>query len=427
LYYNNWETYVREVKMKKILGIFILTIFIGISISPIISSIKDTEVYSEKTDISWEKIYGGNGNDAGDSVCQTTDGGFFIVGETSSKGAGNRDIWVLKTDSEGNIEWDKTFGGEYYDRGKHGIQTSDGGYILVGYTASFSSGLNDAWLIKLDSNGEIEWDEFYGGEGNEEGVCVQQTNDGGYVVAGLTNSYGAGRIDAWIFKTDFNGNIVWEKTFGQELSDLAEWIEQTNDGGYIFTGVHGIYSEGIANYNIYSDFWLVKIDENGDMVWEKFFHGGRYNLGHAVKQTQDEGYIITGWTNAGRLFGGDVWLIKTNSIGDTEWEKPIGKSYRIECAIGMDLTDDGGFILTGCSGFFTGWPARGMIAGVPLITKILVVKTDSSGNINWQETIGPGICMGRIVEQCNDGGYILIGNTGNHHIVEDLMLIKFNI
>ena len=412
--------------MKKIIGIIIVTLFIGISISPIISSVKDTKLSSVKMDVSWEKIYGGEGNDAGDSICQTSDGGFFIVGETTSKGAGNMDIWLIKTDSEGIIEWDKTYGGEYYDRGKHGLQTADGGFIVIGYTASFSSGLNDAWLLKLDSNGDIEWDEMYGGEGNEEGVCVQQTNDGGYIVAGQTNSYGAGRTDAWIFKTDANGDIVWEKTFGEELGDLAEWIEQTSDGGYIFTGIFGIYSEGLIKYNIYSDFWLVKIDEDGNKLWERFFNGGRYNLGHAVKQTEDEGYIMTGWTNAGRLSGGDVWLIKTNSVGDTEWEKPIGKSYLIECAIGLDLTDDGGFIVTGCSGFITGWPAKGMIAGVPLITKTLVVKTDSNGDIDWQDNFGSGICMGRIIKQCNDGGYIVIGNTGNHHNTGDLLLIKIN-
>ena len=251
--------------------------------------------------VLWEKTYGGSGNDAGDSIWQTLDGGFFIVGETTSKGAGDRDVWLIKTDSEGNIEWDKTLGGEYYDRGKHGFETTDGGFIIIGYTASYGSGGNDAWLIKTDSNGNIEWDETYGGEANEEGVCVQQTNDGGYIIAGQTSSYGAGRSDAWIIKTDSNGNLIWEKTFGEELGDLAEWIEQTSDGGYIFTGAFGIYSDGFLKYNIYSDFWLVKIDENGNKLWEQFFDGGRYNLGHAVKQTQDEGYIMTGWTNAGRL------------------------------------------------------------------------------------------------------------------------------
>ena len=411
---------------KKIIGILVMTLLVGISISPIIGSIEENYLISVKMNDEWEKTYGSSGNDAGDSIWQTLDGGFFIVGETTSKGAGNRDVWLIKTDSEGNIEWEKTFGGEYYDRGKHGLQTSDGGFIIIGYTASYGSGGNDAWLIKTDSNGNIKWDETYGGEANEEGVCVQQTIDGGYIIAGQTSSYGAGRSDAWIIKTDSNGNLIWEKTFGEELGDLAEWIEQTSDGGYIFAEAFGIYSDGFLKYNIYSDLWLVKINEKGDKIWEQFFDGGRFNLGHAVKQTQDEGYIMTGWTNAGRLSGGDVWLIKTNSLGDIEWEKPIGKSYLIESAIGLDLTDDGGFIMTGCIGLITGWPAKGMIAGVPLISKTLVIKNDSNGDIDWQENCGPGNCMGRIVKQCNDGGYIVIGNTGNHHNTEDLLLIKIN-
>jgi len=411
---------------RKIVVVLVMMLLFLISISPVICSKDETKLISEKIDISWKKKYGGEGNDAGDSICQTSDGGFFIVGETTSKGAGERDVWLIKTDTNGNIEWDKTLGGANYDRGKHGLQTTDGGFIIIGYTSSYGSGSNDAWLIKTDSNGNIEWNETYGGEGNEEGVCVQQTSDGGYIIAGQTDSYGAGGTDAWIFKTDCNGNIIWQKTFGEELVDFAEWIEKTSDGGYIFTGLFGFYSEGVIKFNIYSDLWIVKIDENGNKVWEQFFDGERYNLGHAVKQTMDEGYIITGWTNAGRLSGGDVWLIKTNSLGELEWEKSIGKNYLIESAIGLDVTDDGGFIVTGCSGLITGWPAKGMIAGVPLITKTLVVKTDSNGDIDWQENCGPGICMGRIVKQCDDGGFIVVGNTGNHHNTKDLLLIKIS-
>lgn len=374
----------------------------------------------------WEKIYGGEGNDAGDSICQTTDGGFIIIGETTSQGAGDRDIWVIKTDSNGEIEWEKTFGGENYDRGKCGLQTNDGGFIIVGYTDSYGLGGTDMWLIKTDADGDIEWENTFGGEANEEGVCVQQTVDGGFIVAGQTTSYGNGRADAWIVKTDINGGFLWEKTFGDEFTDIAEWIVQANDGGYIFTGAYNLHNEGAFKIKSVGDLWLVKIDEDGNKVWEQLFNGGKYNLGHAVEQTNDGGYIITGWTNAGYFSGGDAWLIKTDANGNMEWEKPFGKSLFIECAIGLDKTDDGGFIMTGCKGLITGAPAKWAITGVPLLTKTLVIKTDEDGNTEWQEVCGPGNCMGRIVKQCADGGYIIVGNTGNHRNTEDLLLIKIN-
>jgi hypothetical protein len=411
---------------KKIVVIICLTLVNSLILVPSFVSVGENSSYLLSINMEWEKTYGGDGNDAGDSICETLDGGFFIVGETTSKGSGDRDIWIIKTDADGNIEWDKTFGGEYYDRGKHGIQTLDGGFIVVGYTSSFGSGSSDGWLIKTDANGNMEWEKTYGREGIEEGVCVQQTTDGGYIFVGQTNSYGAGQMDAWIIKTDSDGNVVWEKTFGEEFGDLGEWIEQTNDGGYIFTGCYGIHSDDVLGYNTQSGIWLVKIDGSGNMIWQTFFDNGRFNLGHAVMQTPDDGFIVTGWTNAGQLSGGDVFLIKTNAEGKKEWEKSFGEKYLIECAIGLDCTSDGGFVLTGCSGLITGWPAKGMIAGVPLLSKTLVIKTDDHGNIEWQEICGPGICMGRIVKQCSDGGYILVGNTGNHYNTQDLLLLRIN-
>ena len=209
--------------------------------------------------VAFAKTYGGTGYDHASSVQQTSDGGYIIVGTTHSFGAGDLDIFLIKTDANGDRIWAKTYGGTDRDEGYSVQQTSDGGYILAGLTESFGVGGGDIFLIKTDANGNVQWAKTYGGAYWDFASSVQQTSDGGYIIAGTTRSFGAGGYDILLIKTDANGNIIWAKTYGGASDEGASSVQQTSDGGYIVAGYTWSFSAGS------SDIFLIKTDASGNM------------------------------------------------------------------------------------------------------------------------------------------------------------------
>jgi len=301
-------------------------------------------IYLVKTDASgnliWDKTLGvSDADDFGYSVQQTSDGGYIIAGQTRSSPLQNdNNLLLVKTDAGGNSLWRKTFGGSSNDLGYSVQQTSDGGYIIAGYTTSFGAGSWDVYLVKTDAYGNELWSKTLGGSGAETGESVQQTTDGGYIIAGITDSFGAGSWDVYLVKTDASGNLIWSKTFGGSGDDYGYSVQQTSDGGYIIAGY--IFRSPSGPVDVY----LLKTDASGNLIWSKTFGNG---YGYSVQQTADGGYIVGGGTTG----SSDVYLIRTDASGNLLWSKSIGGSGA-DGGFSVQQTTDGGYIIAGITDSF---------------------------------------------------------------------------
>ena len=302
--------------------------------------VRSNITYGSSPLISFRKDFGGIGNDIGYSVKQTADGGLIIVGSTDSWGNGETDIWLIKTNNEGIKEWDKTFGGGEGDWGTSVQQTADNGFIILGHTLSFGNGYYDIFMIKTDSEGNEIWVKTFGGNEEDFGYSVIQTSDGGYILVGFTVSFGSGNKDVWIIKTDSQGNEEWNKTYGGSEREIGFAVEQTSDDGFIITGLTETNTFGLY------DILLIKTDINGENIWEKNIGNGNYEVGSSVKQTQDGGFIITGYTISYGNGARDIWLVKTDPVGEIEWDRTFGGIHNDG---GHDVfqTNSGGFIVLG--------------------------------------------------------------------------------
>jgi len=342
-----------------------------------------------------QKTFGGNGDDVAHSVQETTDGGYIVAGYTTSFGDVDPDVYVLKLNSDGSLAWEKTFGGSSWDKAYSIQQTTDGGYIVAGYITSFGALNADVYVLKLNSDGSLAWEKTFGGNGDDGATSIQQTTDGGYIVAGYTDSFGAGGSDAYVLKLNSDGSLAWQKTFGESGHDRAYSIQQTTDDGYIVAGYTDTF--GADNHDIY----VLKLNSDGSLAWEKTFGGNHYDGAYSIQQTTDGGYIVAGGyiTSFGAV-DRDIYILKLNSDGSLAWEKTFGGNNYDE-AYSIQQTTDGGYIVAGCTGSFG--------AGN---YDVYVLKLNSDGSLAWQKTFGGvSEDYAYSVQETADGGYIVAGDT----------------
>ncbi|MHC4686814.1 MAG: outer membrane protein assembly factor BamB family protein [Planctomycetota bacterium] len=358
----------------------------------------------------WERTFGGSSDDKAKSVQQTFDGGYIIAGYTKSFGAGEEDVYLVKTDSDGNEVWSKTIGGPERDIAEALQLTSDGGYIVAGNTKSFGEGDSDAYLIKTDSNGNVEWTQTFGGSSNEAANSVEPIHDGGYIVAGFTYSFSSSDSDPdiYLIKTDSNGNVEWNRSFGGPFTENALSVQQTFDGGYIIAGITASLGSGS------NDFYLVKTDSNGDALWTRTFGGEGFDTAWSVQQTNDEGYIIIGETSSFGEMGVDAYLVKTDSSGIVVWTKNLGGSSK-DVATSGKQTGDNGYVIAGYTHSF----GEGK-------EDVYLVKIDSNGNEVWSKTIGgPDNERANSIQPISEDEFIIAGYTNSFGSGSfDMYLIK---
>jgi hypothetical protein len=317
----------------------------------------------------WTRTYGGSGNDYGCSVQQTSDGGYIITGYTASFGAGGSDVWLIKTDALGDTTWTKTFGGGGDDRGYSVQQTTDGGYVVSG------SKLDSVYLIKTDSTGNTLWTKTYKGSFEDCGFSVKQTTDGGYIIAGHRG--------LWLIKTDSVGDTLWTKK-SWDLSCGCS-VQKTIDNGYIVAGFKEAFPIAQTSHIV-----VIKTDTLGDIQWRRTFGKlGYYNEGRSVQQTSDGGYIVAGYADEQGSCDGKTCLLKISASGDSLW------MIKYESRIGLSVqrTTDGGYII-GC--FKNPW----------------LIKTNDWGDTLWTKSFeGYNEVAAESVHETSDGGYIITGGT----------------
>ncbi|MFX1253158.1 MAG: hypothetical protein ACFFCZ_16240 [Promethearchaeota archaeon] len=344
---------------------------------------------------TWAQNYGGGEDDIARTLIQTTDGGYALAGWTGSYGAGYSDFWLVKTDSNGRMQWNRTYGGAEDDSAQALIQTTDGGYALAGETYSYGAGYSDFWLVKTDSNGRMQWNRTYGGEDYDFASDLIQTADGGYALAGLT-IYDVGQADFWLVKTDSHGIMQWNRTYGREEFNAASALIQTADGGYALAG------ETTSNGTMPNS-WLVKTDNNGRMQWNRTYGGEKRDAASALIQTPDGGYTLAGETYSYGAGSSDFWLVKTDSDGITQWIRTYGGAED-DSAQALIQTTDGGYALAGTTESYG--------AGSD---DCWLVKTDNNGRMQWNQTYGgEDYDSAYALIQTPDGNYVLAGATTSY-------------
>ncbi len=423
-------------------------------------------------DIAWLTTIGGSGEDAGNDMVATPDGGFLIVGTTNSidgditdKTTTDNDIWVIKVDSNGALVWNKTYGSSSRDDGYGIVASNDGNYVISGYVAGGDkdvdefSGFHDYWIFKITPSGTMLWNKSFGFPGGDQAKSIINTNDGGYVVTGyfdVTASEGEGNDatsnttshdtndtrssngalhgigEYWAIKLDTDGNKVWRRYFGGTNDDRSFDIVQTQDNGFLIVGASESADFDVTDNKGGHDFWVVKVNAAGDKIWTKSYGGIEIDNGYAITATQDGNYLFVGDT---RSFDGDItnplgnadsWAIKISPTGDLIWQKTNGGTA-FESARGVTNFNNGTYLVSGSTR-----SADGDVSLNNGQNDAWVYLLDENGTLLFEKTIGgSGLDFGIATVKSSDNAIIMVGNTesndgdiNNNAGIKDLLLVK---
>lgn len=320
--------------------------------------------------LRWDRAFGGAASDWAYSMTATRDGGLATGGRTESKGAGQEDLWVVRVDGDGNRLWDRSFGGKATDRGRAIVELDDGGFAVAGATESGSAGEFDAWVLRLDATGELLWDRRFGGAGTDWASGVVQTRDGGLAVAAYTQPSAEIPFTAWIIKLDADGKTLWERKFGGEQTDWATAIAETSDGSLAVSGYTESQGAGKA------DMWLLLLGADGELKWQQTFGGSERDYASTVAVTREDEILLGGMTESEGAGGVDIRLISLGLDGKTRWDRTYGGA-RDDWVRGLVQLQDGGFATAG----YTTSEGAGLY-------DVWVLELDPDGNVLREQTFG---------------------------------------
>lgn len=403
--------------------------------------------FSQAPGIEWQQSLGGNGYDQAASIQQTTDGGYIVAGISNSINGDvtghhgdffSFDCWVAKLSAAGAIQWQRSLGGSKNEGDILGStvysvrQAADGGYIVAGSSKSDDGDVTghhpgggeednyDYWLVKLSTAGDIQWQKSLGGSLNDHAFSVEPTNDGGYIVAGysfssdgdVTEHHGdeADPLeDCWVVKLDGTGTLQWQRSLGGTFHDQAFSVKQTADNGYIVAG-YSVSNDGDVSGNSGDSYWIVKLGASGNPEWQKTLGGSGVDKAHAIQETTDGGYIIAGASSSangdvsGNHGGYDYWVVKTDATGNIEWQKALGGTED-DMAYDVQQTTEGGYIVAGYT-----QSNNGDVSGSHGAGDYWIVKLSASGNLEWQKALGgTGNEVAYAIRQTTGGGFIVAG------------------
>jgi hypothetical protein len=351
------------------------------------------DAVAQAPDIEWTNTYGGDGHESVYSI-QKLPTGYVLAGYTSSYGAGNGDFWLIRTDLNGDSLWTRTYGDHDAQLGKHVIVSSDGDFVMTGRHEKSGLPRLNVWLVKPDANGNSPLYNSYGETYDEFGECIVEADDGGFAIAGYVDHSSVGTsYDVLLVRTNAGADSLWIRSYGGTGNDEAYHVDVTNDGGFVVAGWTGSFGAG------HQDVWLIRTDANGDTLWTRTYGGTRYDYGYCVRATDDGGFVVAGKTFSYGAGDYDMYLVKTNADGDVEWTGTYGGTKE-EVAWDVRVVNNG-YVLVGTTETLDG-----------LDTNVFVVRTNLLGDTLWTKSIvAPGYQEGNSIVACDDGGYAIAAIT----------------
>jgi hypothetical protein len=367
--------------------------------------------FAQAPDTVWTKTFGGGAMDRGYSVQECVSGGFIVAGHAYSFGAGVDDVYLIRTNADGNTLWTKVYGGVDTDWGCSLAECDSGGFIIAGVTGSFGAGHTDIYLLRIDAGGDTLWAKTYGGDTFDYGFCVRECAAGGFVISGETESFGVGYSDVYLIRTDTNGDTLWTKTYGGDAYDYGESVQECASGGFIIAG--GTDSYGAGSYDVY----LIRTDANGDTLWTRTYGGVDGEYGWSVAECSSGGFIVTGWTETSAVGGQDAYIVRTDADGNAIWTKNYG-GYAYDAGYSVIECAAGGYVIAGEKWLYdTQWQMD-----------IYLIRIDGNGDTLWTKNYG-GANNERAysIQECESGGFIITGWTDSYGNGDaDVYLLRLN-